>query len=445
MKTPVTYYFVTCQIFPLARTLLHASSHPSPASPLPSVEVVRIHPHPMPASKRSNSSTPHSTPSKQPRLSAFFSPSSLSGKGKATFDDFDYGAEEDAKTDEERRRQEQDDEQLARKLQREWDAPPLDEALGSAKVKEETSVDAEGTAGPSNLTAPPDERETKPPAVPKPAVVDLDALDAAIEAIELGNDIFSFDALEVDTTHWPINAQGRKTAPYALLSHAFALLSSTRSRLLIVTILTNLLRVLMLHDSESLLPAVYLVSNHIAPPYDGIELGLGGAIVNRAIRDVTGKTAGHLRVLWNKTGDPGDVAYEAKKDVKTLVGNRKPLEIVKLFQTLHNIAHISGPGSSAAKLSHVTKLLVAARGEENRFLVRTLHSHLRINAVRTTISAAISRAFMLEAPSSHEAAWKVTREERRGLLANPTKAKEKTDPRRLELMEKLDCAQRLVR
>lgn len=311
-------------------------------------------------------------------------------------------------------------------------------------------------------------------------------LDTSVASIDLQRDIFAFDPAAIDVQAWPTrhdpareNHQ-RPSAPYALLSHSCVLLSATRSRLSIITILTNLLRVLMRHDDEALLPCIYLVSNHIAPPYDGIELGLGGSIVNRCIIEVTGKSARHLRMLWNKTGDPGDVAFEAKKDVKTLVGTPRPLEITRLFSSLHSIAKIAGPGSSAAKMAHVTRLLVASRGEETRFLVRTLHSHLRINAVRTTITSALARAFVLDGPHGRtntavghcvhradgapntckdasgqlrgdeeeeeaERDWLLSAEETQGVLANPASAKQRNDPRRLRAMEKLSRAERLLR
>ncbi|KAJ1017853.1 hypothetical protein NDA16_005169 [Ustilago loliicola] len=162
----------------------------------------------------------------------------------------------------------------------------------------------------------------KPLPTPKP--VDLAALDASIQAIPLGDDIFVFDPWAVDTSTWPtiVSKDGdlTPTTPYALLAHAFVTISATRSRLAITTLLTNLLRTVRAHDPDSLLPTVYLVSNHIAPPYDGVELGLGGSIINKAIKSVTGKSARFMKQVWDKTGDPGDVAYEAKKDVKALYG-----------------------------------------------------------------------------------------------------------------------------
>ncbi|PWN32578.1 ATP-dependent DNA ligase, partial [Meira miltonrushii] len=337
------------------------------------------------------------------------------------------------------------DAEFAKRLQEEWNGNGIQEQ----NVSSSSNSNTQAYASPP----PPKQEFPKPPKTTLGSTAtsfNLPALDRAIEDIELQQDIFTFDPAKVDVSCWPTRSGNVPSAPYALLSHACILLSTTKSRLIIVTVLTNLLRVLMYHDEEALLPCIYLVSNHIAPPYDGVELGLGGAIVNQAIRNVTGKSASHLRTLWNKTGDPGDVAFEAKKDVKTLIGHStKPIEITKLFQTLHAIAAISGTGSSSAKMAHVTKLLVASRGEEARFLVRTLHSHLRINAVRTTITSAIARAFVLNdrnvALKDEGDSWCLSVEERQGILANPPNTKQRADPKRLAAMDKIVRAETLLR
>jgi hypothetical protein len=70
-------------------------------------------------------------------------------------------------------------------------------------------------------------------------------------------------------------------APYALLVHALQALASTRSRIAILSILTNVLRILIVHDPESVLPALYLLSNSLSPAWEGIELGVGGSIISK--------------------------------------------------------------------------------------------------------------------------------------------------------------------
>ena len=59
------------------------------------------------------------------------------------------------------------------------------------------------------------------------------------------------------------------------------------------------------------------------------------------------------------------------------------------------IAEAKGAGASKQKQSMVEKLLVSAKGEETRYLVRTLGQNLRVGAVRTSILTALARAVVL--------------------------------------------------
>lgn len=109
-----------------------------------------------------------------------------------------------------------------------------------------------------------------------------------------------------------------------------------------------------------------------------------------------------LKVLYDKHGDAGDVAFEAKKRQSFTLRKPKPLSIKAVFQSLVKIANSKGNGSQELKQRIVERLLQDTQGpEESRYLVRTLVQHLRIGAVKTTMLIALSRAFLLSrAPKS---------------------------------------------
>ncbi len=108
-----------------------------------------------------------------------------------------------------------------------------------------------------------------------------------------------------------------------------------------------------------------------------------------------------LKALYDKHGDAGDVAFEAKKRQSFTLRKPKPLSIMSVFQSLVKIANSKGNGSQGFKQRIVERLLQDAQGaEESRYLVRTLVQHLRIGAVKTTMLIALSRAFLLSRPSS---------------------------------------------
>lgn len=187
------------------------------------------------------------------------------------------------------------------------------------------------------------------------------------------------------------------SAPYSFLSHTLATLSETRSRILIINTLTNSLRTLSRYDPASLLPALYLLSNSLSPPYLSIELGLGPSIISKAIQQVSGLTPAALKRLYNATGDVGDVAFEAKSNIRTLIPH-PPLLITSVYNALLKIANSKGLGAAKHKQGIVEKLLVSAKGEETRFLTRTLSMNLRVGAVRTSILTALARAIVLTPP-----------------------------------------------
>jgi DNA ligase-1 len=188
-------------------------------------------------------------------------------------------------------------------------------------------------------------------------------------------------------------------ATYALLTRCFILINSTTSRIKIVDTLVNLLRTIIESDPGSLLPSVWLATNAISPPYIDLELGLGGSAISKALKKVCGLDSAGLKVLNNKHGDAGDVAFEAKKKQSFTLRKPKALTIQSVFDSLVKIANSKGTGSVEVKQRIVERLVQDARGaEESRYIVRTLVQHLRIGAVKTTMLIALSRAFITSKP-----------------------------------------------
>lgn len=142
---------------------------------------------------------------------------------------------------------------------------------------------------------------------------------------------------------------------------------------------------------------VWLATNAISPPYISLELGLGGSAISKALKKMCALNGAGLKELYDKHGDAGDVAFEAKKRQSfTFLRKPKPLSIKAVFNSLVKIAHSRGNGSQEIKQRIVDRLLQDAQGaEESRYLVRTLVQHLRIGAVKTTMLIALSRAFLL--------------------------------------------------
>ncbi|KAK7687060.1 hypothetical protein QCA50_009560 [Cerrena zonata] len=249
------------------------------------------------------------------------------------------------------------------------------------------------TAGTSLLGKPSSSTSSQPPSrkITKPPFSNEIATKSAPTYIPLSIDPTAYD---LDGLDWSPNAP----IPYSFLTHTLSSFSETRSRIAILNTLTNCLRSISRYHPPSLLPSLYLLSNSLSPPYSPLELGLGHAIISKAIQQVSGLTSAALKRLYTTTGDPGDVAYEAKSNVRTLIPH-PPLLITGVYDSLLKIARAQGQGATKQKQAIVEKLLVAARGEEIRYLVRTLCQNLRVGAVRTSILTALSRAMVLTPPS----------------------------------------------
>jgi DNA ligase-1 len=290
------------------------------------------------------------------------------------------------------------DEALARKLQAEWNEQ---ENANSSEATEPTAADPLINAAPSKLL--PSDPPTAPAAAKK-STLSLQSSggteDTISLAIPLDQSPSNFDASQWAAelrSHW--GTQGGD-ASYALLTRAFVLANATTSRIKIVDTLVNFLRVLIEGDPSSVLPAVWLATNSISPPYVELELGLGGSSISKALKKIYGLDSSGLKTLYDKHGDAGDVAFEAKKRQSFTLVKPKPLRIKGVYQSLTKIATSKGTGSQENKQRIVEKLLQDTRGaEESRYIVRTLVQNLRIGAVKTTMLIALARAVLCSKPA----------------------------------------------
>lgn len=304
------------------------------------------------------------------------------------------------------------DEELARKLQEEWAQQD-----GQEQASTVNSVEGTKTLRADAVHDQQEDFSTFQSAVPEPStqekidgnangkknVLGLQSTGFAEDTITL-NIPFDQSPLTFDPCqympelkkHW---AADGGDASYALLTRCFVLVNSTQSRIKIVDTLVNCLRTLIEGDPDSLLPAVWLATNSISPPYIDLELGLGGSAISKGLKKVCGLDGAGLKTLYDKHGDAGDVAFEAKKRQSFTLRKPKPLSIKSVYQLLVKIANSKGTGSVEQKQRFVERLLQDARGaEESRYIVRTLCQHLRIGAVKTTMLIALARAFILSHP-----------------------------------------------
>ncbi|KAI4717864.1 ATP-dependent DNA ligase [Aureobasidium sp. EXF-10727] len=312
------------------------------------------------------------------------------------------------------------DEALARKLQAEWDEQdraPQAPTPSPSKSAVTTEADEAAAALPNHIKEERDVKEETPTPAPALAPVAVNPFAGlgkkntlSLQSATADDDTVTYD---IPFDQSPLTFDPQKYIPelkkqwvtdnghatYALLTHCFVMVNSTQSRIKIVDTLVNALRVIIEGDPQSLLPAVWLATNSISPPYIDMELGLGGSAISKALKKVCGLDNAGLKKLSDKYGDAGDVAFEAKKRQSLTLRKPKPLTIKAVFDSLVKISLAKGHGSVETKQRLVERLVQDARGaEESRYVVRTLVQHLRIGAVKTTMLIALSRAFLLSKP-----------------------------------------------
>ncbi|CAK7332181.1 unnamed protein product [Dovyalis caffra] len=179
--------------------------------------------------------------------------------------------------------------------------------------------------------------------------------------------------------------------PFMFVSLAFDLIANESGRIVITDIVCNMLRTVMDTTPEDLVAVVYLLANKVAPAHEGVELGIGEAIIIKALAEACGRTEKEVRKQYKDMGDLGLVA-KASRSSQSMMRKPDPLTITKVFNTFLQIAKESGKDSQDKKKNHIKALLVAATDCEPQYLIRLLQTKLRIGLAEQTLLAALGQA-----------------------------------------------------
>lgn len=197
---------------------------------------------------------------------------------------------------------------------------------------------------------------------------------------------------------------GERT-PYAALCTTFALIESTKKRLLILSYCSLFLRQVLRLTPQDLLPTVQLMLNKLAADYAGIELGIGEALIMKAIGEATGRSLNVVKNDHTNIGDLGLVAAQSRMSQPTMF-KPKPLTIKGVLDGLMDIALASGKNSQTQKIAGIKKLLSAADintkavditknkggASETKFIIRFLESKLRLGLAEKTVLPSLAHA-----------------------------------------------------
>uniref|UniRef100_A0ACD5U5F8 Uncharacterized protein n=1 Tax=Avena sativa TaxID=4498 RepID=A0ACD5U5F8_AVESA len=179
--------------------------------------------------------------------------------------------------------------------------------------------------------------------------------------------------------------------PFLFLARALDLISNESGRIVITEILSNVFRTIIATTPEDLLATVYLSVSRIAPPHEGIELGIGDTSIIRALSEAYGRKEEHVKKNLKELGDLGLVA-KASRSSQKMMYKPKPLTIARVLDTFRTIAKESGKDSQDKKRNHIKGLLVAATDCEPQYIIRLLQSKMRIGLAEKSVQMALAQA-----------------------------------------------------
>jgi len=255
------------------------------------------------------------------------------------------------------------------------------------------------------------------------AAVDAAAADAAAADADAASTTTTPTTTTTTTTTTGANAWAKgDKVPYDSLAKAFEAIEQTTKRLKIADILSDYFRLVIDLTPEDLLPSVYLCVNRVkvysfillkvinkkpqlAPEFEGIELGIGESLLMKAISNATGRTTQAIKADLETVGDLGEIAQASRATQKTMFQPAK-LSVRQVFKTLKEIAQISGNQSMQKKVEKIQSLLVACRGNEAKYLIRSLEGKMRIGLAEQTVLVALAQACVISQkykPSQHVA------------------------------------------
>ena len=180
--------------------------------------------------------------------------------------------------------------------------------------------------------------------------------------------------------HHIINWEIGEPVPYAAVAAAFDKIAATSSRLEKESILCKLYRSVVVTTPQDLECVVYLTSNVVFPAYEGLELGIGDALLVKAVVDATGRNRAAVQAAYKADGDLGTVACQSRSSQSTLAFGAKPKPLTARFvlEQLRAITRISGTKSMDRKVGIIKKMMVSCQGDEAKYIVRALQGKLRI-------------------------------------------------------------------
>jgi DNA ligase-1 len=159
-------------------------------------------------------------------------------------------------------------------------------------------------------------------------------------------------------------------------------IATTSKKLEKIALVADYLR--SLSPGEAAIAAVFL-SGRPFPAYEEATLQVGGALLWRAVAELSGKSEPELTKIYRKHGDAGAVAAEALPE--------RPDAGVSLSEVQQAFSQIATARGPAAKANLLRQLLARVTPQEAKYMVKIISGDLRIGLKESLVEEAIARAF----------------------------------------------------
>ncbi len=167
------------------------------------------------------------------------------------------------------------------------------------------------------------------------------------------------------------------------LAQYFEKIEKTTKRNEMMEILADLFKKV---DKEEVDKIIYLLNGRVAPDYEKIEFGMSEKLVLRAMALALKIPIFDLEKVYKEVGDLGELIIRYSKN------EGKDLTVVETFNTLFEIANLSGEGSVDAKVNRLAFLINSLTPQGGKYLVRIVLGKLRLGVGEPTIMDALSFA-----------------------------------------------------
>ncbi|MEM2974137.1 MAG: DNA ligase, partial [Candidatus Micrarchaeia archaeon] len=176
---------------------------------------------------------------------------------------------------------------------------------------------------------------------------------------------------------------------FETVAQAFAKLEETSGRLQMIDILGELFKKA---SKEEIAELIYLLQGQVAPPFEGIDVGMGEKFVEKAIAVATGYTLEQVESNYRKTGDLGKTAEILMQKKKQTSLFSKELSVKSVHSSFMKIAKTTGTGSQEMKIKLLAEMLNFSSPLEAKYLVRIPLGRLQLGVGDPTIIDALSVA-----------------------------------------------------